>query len=106
MKERLQTLIMMVSSAAGLAAVAGIVSYVLRNDSGHTGFSPYLALGVFIPASLAGLIQLQFLRTPGSARRWAVMAILTGIGGICLLVYLDLSNTLLEYGVWCRRGMP
>lgn len=106
MTERLQTGIMMVSSVAGLAAIAGIVSYTLRNDSGHTGFSPYLALGVFIPASLAGLIQLLFFRAPGSAKRWAVLALLTGIAGICLLVYLDLSNTLLEYGVWCRRGMP
>ncbi|HOP26879.1 MAG TPA: hypothetical protein PK907_11795 [Candidatus Sabulitectum sp.] len=106
MKERLQSVIMMFSSVAGVAAIAAIVSYVLRNDSGHTGFSPYLALGIFIPASLAGLVQLLFFRAPGSARRWAVVALFTGIAGICLLVYLDLSNTLLEYGVWCRRGMP
>ncbi len=106
MKVRVMKSILMAAAILGLAAITGIVAYTVQNDSGHTGFSPYLGLAVFVPVALAGLFQIFFLRTPRAARRWGVIALLAGVIGIALLVYLDKSNTLLEYGDWCSRGMP
>jgi hypothetical protein len=98
--------VVIVAALAGLASMAVIVAYAIQNESGHTGFSPYLGLAVFIPASAVGLFHIYFFPGSGAARHWAVIALAAGLTGVCLLVYLDLSGTLLEYGVWCDRGMP
>jgi len=94
------------SAFSGLAVIAAILVYVIMNDSGHTGLNPYSALMVFGPVTIAGILHLSFIRCCGIARWCSILAIVVGIMGSGLLVYLDHSNTLLQYEVWIQRGMP
>ena len=94
------------SAFSGLAVIAAILVYVIMNDSGHTGFNPYSALMVFGPVTTAGILHLSFIRCGGIARRCSILAVVVGIMGSGLLVYLDQSNTLLQYEIWIQRGMP
>jgi hypothetical protein len=91
---------------AGLVAIATILLYSLQNRSGHCGISPWLSLIVFVPLLLAGIVGL--LRSGGyrSLRTSARLGIAVSLLGVLLLVYLDISNTLLQYEVWIERGMP
>jgi hypothetical protein len=94
------------STFSGLAVIAAILVYVIMNDSGHTGLNPYSALMVFGPVTIAGILHLSFIRCGGIARWCSILAVVVGIMGSGLLVYLDHSNTLLQYEVWIQRGMP
>lgn len=58
-------------------------------------FDPWLALLVFVPLFLVGLVRLIFLRN-GGARTWAVLALVLGILGVGLLFYLDHSGRLVH----------
>ncbi len=88
----------------GLVSFGAIVVYTVQNDSGHTGFNPYLALAVFIPVVGAGCAALCLKRRSSV---WpGIVAIGVGCAGVALLVCLDQGNILLEYEVWIDRGMP
>jgi hypothetical protein len=106
MKKTATSWLLNLGSFAGLALILAITVYAVQNKSGHTGMNPYRGLALFIPIALAGVIcLLASWRSPGA--KWpAVVALLTGMLGVGLLVYLDITNTLLEYGVWIDRGMP
>ena len=92
------------SGIASAAAIILILLYLQINTSGHTGINPNLANLFFIPAVLAGCFNIISRR---SDRLWGgVIAAFTGVAGITLLIYLDRSNTLLQYETWFRRGMP
>ena len=93
-------------SLLGLVTIAAVLWYLNQNRSGHTGFQPYLLLVAFIPLAVVGATDLV-LSTRYKLSRWSgVLAIVVGVSGITLLVYLDMSNTLLPYEEWIRRGMP
>jgi hypothetical protein len=79
----------------GALTFAGLVAFTLRSRDGFAPFDPWLALAVFIPLSLAGLIRLLFLKVD-RARTWAVLAIALGILGIGLLFYLEYSGSLVH----------
>ena len=106
MKKTATSWLLNLGSFAGLALILAITVYAVQNKSGHTGVNPHLGLALFIPIALAGVIcLLASWRSPGV--KWpAIVALLTGMSGIGLLVWLDITNTLLEYGVWIDRGMP
>ena len=70
----------------GLTVIAAILVYANVNGSGHTAFNPYSALMVFGPVTI-------------------VVGVVVGVIGSGLLVYLDRSNTLLQYEIWIQRGM-
>lgn len=94
------------SSILGLILLFAIVFYAAYNDSGHTAVEPYLALALFVPVFLVGAFQ---FRSSHSRKRpvWpCVFAMVIGMAGICLLIYLDTSNTLVQYDRWIQRGMP
>lgn len=105
-KKSLTAWLLSLSSFAGVALILAIIAYAVKNDSGHTGMNPYLGLWLFIPIALAGIVRLfVFRRAPGA--KWLGLAsLLAGVLGIGLLVYLDVTDTLLEYEVWNSRGMP
>ncbi len=106
MKKSATTWLLSLCSFAGLTLILAIVVYTAQNGSGHTGMNPYLGLWLFVPIALAGMVRLLVSwRAPGA--KWPALAsLLTGMLGIGLLAYLDITNTLLEYGVWLDRGMP
>lgn len=85
--------------------VGSLVAYTIRNESGHSGFEPYIALAVFIPVTAVGLVQIFFQRKDRSAMLWGVIALVVGLAGIALLVYLDKSGTLVYYEEFTTRGL-
>lgn len=91
---------------AGLVTITTILLYALQNASGHCGFSPWLSLLVFVPLLLAGILGLLRSRGDRTLRTSALLAVTIALLGVLLLVYLDVSNTLLRYEVWVVRGMP
>lgn len=93
------------AAAAALLLSSGIIAYTLDNESGHTGIDPYLALVVFVPAAVTGVIQLALSGSLGLPRWPGLAAVFFSVFGIGLLVYLDVSNTLLQYEVWVSRGL-
>lgn len=105
-KKVLASGVLTLSFTAGLVTVGFLLTYTIQNDSGHTGLDPYHALAVFVPVSIIGLIHLAVVRPFGSAGWLAASAFVVGLFGVAFLVYLDRSNTLLQYEVWIDRGMP
>jgi len=103
---KLAGVVCVVCIVVGLAAIAGIVGYAMCNESGHTGANPYLALAVFVPAAVVGVARVTAGRL-WRLRAWpGLLAIAIGCAGVALLIYLDRTNTLLQYEVWLARGMP
>jgi len=106
MKEKILAFVPAVAIVVGLMVLVILVMYSLDNQSGHTGANPYVALYVFIPVLIAGVVcGIARFRFRGSTTR-SLYAILIGGVGIVFLIYLDKSNTLLQYSVWLIRGMP
>jgi hypothetical protein len=79
----------------GALTFAGLVACTLRSHGGFAPFDPWLALIVFIPLTLVGLVRLLFLK-PDRARTWAVLAIVLGLLGVGLLFYLEYSGSLVH----------
>ena len=96
----------MLSVFTGFFMTGALVIYTIYNDSGHTGIDPYRLLVVFVPVAIIGLIHLCVVRSPGHHRWLAASAFTIGLLGAVFLVFLDRSNTLLQYEVWIERGMP
>lgn len=105
-KKNLAKVITAFATFTGIAVIGLLVLYLIQNDSGHTGFDPYLALFAFVPITIVGLAHLLVPRLRLLAGWFATLAIIVGISGMGLLVYLDRSNTLLQYEAWIERGMP
>lgn len=80
-----------------------LLSYWLFvSDSPHTAFEPWLLLAVFVPGFVIG----GTLCAVPSCRDAGLWAFVASIFGIALLIYLDRSNSLLQYDRWIERGMP
>jgi len=94
------------AAVGGLLALAVIVAYAIHNDSGHTGVDPYWGLVVFLPVTIVGVVHILGARMLGLPRWLGVPAVVVGCAGIAFLVYLDQSNTLLQYEVWISHSMP
>ncbi len=105
-KKNIATGVVILAALIGLATLAAILIYTVQNETHHTGLDPYLALVVFAPVAVIGIAHLALVRSAGAARWCALLTFVIGIAGVGLLVYLDQSNTLLQYEVWCERGMP
>ncbi|MEA3265969.1 MAG: hypothetical protein U9P42_03375 [Candidatus Fermentibacteria bacterium] len=106
MKEKILAFVPALAIVVGLMALAILGMYTLDNQSGYTGVSPYVALYVFIPVIIAGVLcGIARLRIRGSTTR-SFYAILIGGAGIVFLIYLDKSVILLQYCVWLIRGTP
>lgn len=101
---RYQERFVVLAEVVQLAVLAGLTAYAASNDSGHTGFDPYLLFTLFAPLSLLGTI----VWVRDSERRSNQLAgmIITGLLGMALIVILDQTNTLVEYERWLKRGMP
>lgn len=93
------------SITIGLVVIAAMVFYSIQNKTGHTAFDPYLANLVFIPIAFSGLFSVLNLLKQGKPVKLAVISLVVGVAGILFLVYLDKTNTLLNYQVWLDRGM-
>ena len=91
--------ILLISSILGFIAITVLWLYVFENGTGHTGINPNLLYFIFIPLMLLGLLKRK-------KDRLAMLAIGVAILGVTSLVYLDQTNTLLEYEIWIERGMP
>lgn len=89
----------------GLTVIAAILVYAIVNDSSHTSFNPYSALMVFGLVTITGILHLSLIRCDGIVRWCSILAVVVGVIGSGLLVYLDRSNTLLQYEIWIQRGM-
>lgn len=100
------TVVMISAALVGACTLAGIVTYTIQNDSGHTGVNPYSAMVVFVPVTVTGLVHVLALRRRQTWKWPGTMALAVGLAGVALLIYLDTSNTLLQYEVWLHRGMP
>ena len=82
-----------------LIIIVALWLYVLKNNSGHTGLNLNWFYLYFIPLTLFGIIKFK-------KHKMTAASILLGILGAGSLVYLDKTNTLLEYNIWIERGMP
>jgi hypothetical protein len=79
---------------------AGLIYKIISAaPSNHTGF----ALWVFYLLLLAAPVLVVLHRTHGRVVMLVVMASLLHAG---LLLAIDKTNTLVEYGPWLKRGMP
>ena len=87
------------ASALSLIIINALWVYVLNNNSGHTGINLNLLYLFFIPLILFSVIKVKQYRI-------AAISIFLGILGTCSLIYLDKTNTLLQYNIWIERGMP
>jgi hypothetical protein len=90
------------AGGASLAVASALIVYAMRNDSGHTGFEPWLLSLPFVSAFLLGAAGL----ITRSARRPALFASVAALAGLALLFYFDYCNVLLQYDRWIERGMP
>jgi TctA family transporter len=90
-------------TSAGLVTIFTIVWYTIQNDSGHTGFNPYNCLVVFLPLIVLGVTGLLSRKAPIFSWKSGLAPLVVGLVGVSLLIYLDVSNTLLPYDVWARR---
>jgi uncharacterized membrane protein len=105
MKNHVLAIVTWLAILAAIVLIALIILYAWRNDSGHTGAEPYHSLFVFIPVALLGFFGLISKRLRVSINT-SLCALLIGIAGSGLIVYLDKTNQLVEYGRWVERGMP
>ena len=97
--------ITLLGTLAGIVLLLSIAVYAFNNDSGHSSANPYLALALFVPLVIDGLLCLVFSLGTQEPRWVSMCAIATGIAGVVFLVWLDKSNTLLQYEVWLVRNM-
>ncbi len=93
----------MIGSIAGLAIILAFILYAWSNTSGHTGMHPYQVLGWFIPLAVLGGFLLKSFPKGNRGWKWGMTAFVVGVLGVALLVYFDVSNTLLSYGMWADR---
>ena len=100
-----QTRTLVLSLAIGCCALVATGGYAMSNTSGHSSLNPYLGLFIFGPITAVGLTGLV-LADVRSTRHYSTAVVIVGAAGIVLLVYFDISNSLLQYEEWTRRGMP
>lgn len=93
------------SVGSGLLLLAAIV-YVIQNKSGHTGWEPLTALGLFLPAFLLGAFFLPRRGRFGLSPTICSAAMILGLTGTITILALDRTNALVEYHRWIGRGMP
>ena len=91
-------------SASALALILAIGAYAVLNESSHTGMDPYDSYWIFIPLLITGIVFTTV--APNKKRTDGVWAVTIGLSGILLILYLDRTNALLEYGRWIERGVP
>ena len=89
---------------ANLFFLIAAFSYLVINKSGHTSFDPYILLIIFIPSIL--ISSYYIFSSDKFISVIAILSIATGLTGIILLMYLDFTNSLLQYDIWIKRGMP
>src|SRR5690348_3965786 len=95
-----------VSALGAVLLIAAIILYTIQNRSGHTGWEPFTSFVVFAPlAAAGGGLFLGRRRWPDVARA-SVAALVVGVTGMGLVVWLDQSNRLVQYERWLKRDMP
>jgi hypothetical protein len=105
-KYSLTALVPVIAVLSGGTTFIWLIVYTLLNGSGHTSINPYSALTVFVPVATVGIITLLLRRKWKLPLLICIATVAVGCAGILLLVYLDRSNSLLQYEVWLNRGMP
>ncbi|HEY1173826.1 MAG TPA: hypothetical protein VGH19_20845 [Verrucomicrobiae bacterium] len=90
----------------GLAAIAFIVGYSIDNRSGHTGWEPLIALFLYLPLALVGMVCFALRRRFAGIAAVSISAIVVGLVGATLVITLDRTNQLVQYERWLQRGMP
>ena len=87
-----------------LVAVIGL--YALSNTSGHTGVNLYASYVIFMPAVILGIVIVAVAGFRKQLLLPGIFLFAGGMLGILLVLYLDQSNTLMQYDTWIKRGMP
>ena len=90
------------TAALSLFVLWQIFDYIRVSDSNHTSFEPWLLLLFFVPTALTGVLAIK-LRGAIVA---GILAITMGLLGVASLIYIDRTNTMLQYERWLDRGMP
>jgi drug/metabolite transporter (DMT)-like permease len=85
-----------------LQAVIAVYAIAL-NDSGHTGAEPFLTFLYFGPLFCLSLFAWWKKRV---LKRTAQFSAAAAIAGILLVVLLDVTNMLVQYQRWAKRGLP
>ena len=106
--KRTPTMLIVVVWPVALGAVGLVLAvlwYAGQNDSGHSGFSPFLVVPVFLFVLVAAAVgffanRARPIRLPG------VIGLVAGIFGLCLPFALHHASILREYEAWCQSGMP
>ena len=89
--------------AAGLLGLFAAIAYGWRNDSGHSGIDPFLAIYFFAPIFALGVLGL-FLTKGRCLSPRAVVVI--GLVGIAFSFFVTNLNILNQYETWIAAGMP
>jgi hypothetical protein len=98
--------VILIALMAGIVTIAVIAINVLQDACVHTAVDPYAALAVFIPVLLVGIVEVILLKRRGLPIWPGILTTAVGCIGILLLLFLDRTNTLVQYEVWLQRGMP
>jgi len=73
------------------------------SNSGHIGTEPYLLLAYFIPALWWSVFV--FLKNK-ELKVIATLNITAAITGILLVMLFDVTNMIVQYDRWAKRGLP
>ncbi|SRR6266516_4558388 len=90
----------------GLVAIAVLIGYATWNESRHTAVNPYILLAFFIPLIVVGIYFSATHNNYQINKQYGIVLTIIGLVALLLLVYFDKTNTLLQYEVWTKRGMP
>lgn len=88
-------------SVVAAVLLIALAAYERTNKSGHTGADPLWAAYLLIPTML---LSTWSLIQRSSYIAWIAFSI--AATGIAYIIYLDRTNTLVEYHRWIKRGMP
>jgi hypothetical protein len=92
-----------IGTIAGVYLILAFVIYAWTNGSGHTGMQPYVALGWFVPLAVLGGYLLKAHEVGSREWKWGMASLLVGVLGIALLIFFDVSGTLLNIRMWADR---
>ena len=88
---------------ANCVAIFAVCERIVTDPCNHMGFDPRWLWPVYVSAIVAGAVQVCLRRKFSGL---PACLVIVGILGLAGGVAIDRFNILVQYDVWCARGMP